>query len=176
MSDASPATGPVKTGSGVLKWLIGGGLLIAVALGLAWFGTRSQVAAVRTADMQYLAANARKPGVITTPSGLQYQVIREGTGARPKATDTVLVHYEGRLVDDTHTVFDSSYQRGQPAAFPVNAVIPGWTEALQLMPAGSKFRIMLPPSIGYGNTGAGGAIPPGAVLEFDVELLAIKPS
>ena len=176
MSEASPATGPVKTGSGVVKWLIGGALLIAIVAGLVWAGTRSQVAAVRTADMAYLAANSKKPDVVTTVTGLQYQVVRAGTGARPKPTDTVLVHYEGRLVDAAHTVFDSSYQRGQPAAFPVNAVIPGWTEALQLMPAGSKFRIMLPPELGYGAAGAGGAIPPGAVLEFEVELLAIKPS
>ena len=176
MSEASPATGPVKTGSGVIKWLIGGALLLAIVAGLVWAGTRSQVAAVRTADMAYLAANAKKPDVVTTATGLQYQVVRNGTGARPKPTDTVLVHYEGRLVDAAHTVFDSSYQRGQPAAFPVNAVIPGWTEALQLMPAGSKFRIMLPPELGYGAAGAGGAIPPGALLEFDVELLAIKPS
>ena len=176
MSEASPATGPVKTGSGVIKWLIGGALLLAIVAGLVWAGTRSQVAAVRTADMAYLAANAKKPDVVTTATGLQYQVVRNGTGARPKPTDTVLVHYEGRLVDAAHTVFDSSYQRGQPAAFPVNAVIPGWTEALQLMPAGSKVRIMLPPELGYGSAGAGGAIPPGAVLEFDVELLAIKPS
>ena len=175
MSEASPATGPVETGSGVVKWLIGGAVLLAIVAGLVWAGTRSQVAAVRTADMAYLAANAKKPGVVTTASGLQYQVVRAGTGSRPKPTDTVLVHYEGRLVDAAHTVFDSSYQRGQPAAFPLNQVIPAWTEGVQLMPAGSKFRFLVPPALGYGAAGAGGVIPPGAVLEFDVELLAVKP-
>ena len=175
MSDASPATGPAKNGSGVAKWLVGGAVLLAIVLALVWAGTRTQVAAVRTGDMQYLAANARKPGVVTTASGLQYQVIRQGNGARPDATDTVMVHYEGRLVDAAHTVFDSSYQRGQPAAFPLNQVIPAWTEGVQLMPAGSKFRFVVPPALGYGAAGAGGVIPPGAVLEFDVELLAVKP-
>jgi FKBP-type peptidyl-prolyl cis-trans isomerase len=149
----------------VTKWLVGALALLAIVVVLVWAGTRTQVAAVRTADMKYLAENARKPGVITTASGLQYEIIRQGTGPKPAATDTVLVNYEGRLVDAAHTVFDSSYQRGQPAAFPLNQVIPAWTEGVQLMPAGSKFRFVVPPTLGYG-----------AVLEFDVELLAIKPS
>jgi FKBP-type peptidyl-prolyl cis-trans isomerase FkpA/FKBP-type peptidyl-prolyl cis-trans isomerase FklB len=173
MSNARPEAGTV---GGVAKWLVAGAVLLAIVFVLVWAGTRSQVAAVRTGDMKYLAENARKPGVITTKSGLQYQVIRQGTGPRPAATDIVLVHYEGRLVDAAHTVFDSSYQRGQPAAFPLDKVIPAWTEGVQLMPAGSKFRFVVPPALGYGAVGAGGVIPPGAVLEFDVELLAVKPS
>ena len=176
MADASQPTETTKTSSGAGKWMVGGAILLVIVALLVWAGTRTQVAAVRTGDMQYLATNAKKPGVVTTASGLQYQVIRTGTGARPKATDTVLVHYEGRLVDAAHTVFDSSYQRGQPAAFPLNQVIPAWTEGVQLMPAGSKFRFLVPPALGYGAAGAGGVIPPGAVLEFDVELLAVKPS
>ncbi|KAB7646535.1 FKBP-type peptidyl-prolyl cis-trans isomerase [Polymorphobacter fuscus] len=173
MATATPETAP---GGGVTKWLVAAVVLLAIVVGLVWAGTQSQVAAVRTEDMKYLADNGKKPGVMTTPSGLQYQVIRQGTGPKPAATDTVLVHYEGRLVDAAHTVFDSSYQRGQPAAFPLDKVIPGWTEGVQLMPAGSKFRFVVPPALGYGAAGAGGVIPPGAVLEFDVELLAVKPS
>lgn len=173
MSNASPETGST---SSVTKWLVAALFLLGIVVLLVWAGTQRQVAAVRTGDMQYLAANAKKPGVVTTASGLQYQIIREGTGPRPAATDTVLVHYEGRLVDAAHTVFDSSYQRGQPAAFPLNQVIPAWTEGVQLMPAGSKFRFVVPPALGYGAAGAGGVIPPGAVLEFDVELLAVKPA
>ena len=173
MSTAS--TEPTASG-GVARWLVAGLFLLGLVALLVWAGTRSQVAAVRTEDMKYLAANAEKPGVTTTASGLQYQVIRMGTGPKPAATDTVLVHYEGRLVDAARTVFDSSYQRGQPAAFPLDQVVPGWTEGVQLMPAGSKFRFVVPPSLAYGAKGAGGVIPPGAVLEFDIELLAIKPS
>jgi FKBP-type peptidyl-prolyl cis-trans isomerase len=173
MSSASPETGK---SAGVTRWLVAAIVLLGVVVLLVWAGTRTQVAAVRTADMQYLAENGRKAGVTTTASGLQYQVLRPGNGARPAATDTVLVHYEGRLVDAAHTVFDSSYQRGQPAAFPLDKVIPAWTEGVQLMPVGSKFRFVVPPALGYGSAGAGGVIPPGAVLEFDVELLAVKPS
>ena len=171
MSTATPA-GPAA--GGVARWLAGGGVVIAiVALGV-WAGTQSQVAAVRTEDMKFLAAHAKAPGVITTASGLQYNVIREGTGPKPGKTDTVLVHDEGRLLDKT--VFDSSYQRGQPAAFPLDQVIPGWTEGVQLMPTGSKYHFVVPPALAYGARGAGGVIPPGAVLEFDIELLAVKPS
>lgn len=158
---------------GLLWWAIAGTALAGLVGATVWLGTRDQVAAVRTADMKYLAENGKKPGVITTASGLQYQVIREGTGPKPAASDAVLVHYEGRLLDGT--VFDSSYQRGQPAAFPLNAVIPGWTEGVQLMHTGSKYRFTVPPELAYGSAGAGGVIPPGAVLEFDVELLAVKP-
>ncbi len=169
-STASP--GAKVPGSG--RWIVGGIVVVLIAGVAALVGTQSQVAAVRTADVQYLAANKDKPGVITTSTGLQYQVITEGKGPRPAASDVVLVHYEGKLVDGT--VFDSSYQRGQPAAFPLDQVIPGWTEGVQLMPTGSKYHFVVPPALGYGARGAGGVIPPGAVLEFDIELLAIRPN
>ena len=120
----------------------------------------------------YLAVNAEKEGVITTDSGLQYQIIAEGDGEKPTASDTVTVHYEGRLVDGQ--IFDSSLQRGEPATFPLGGVIAGWTEALQLMPVGSKWQLTIPPELGYGERGAGGKIGPNAVLIFDVELLDIK--
>ena len=161
-------------GVGIGKWLAAGAVVVAVVGVLVWTGTQGQVAAVRTADMKFLADNKGKPGVITTSSGLQYSVIREGTGPRPAVTDTVLVHYEGKLIDGT--VFDSSYSRGQPAAFPLNQVIPGWTEGVQLMPVGSKYHFVIPPGLAYGAQGAGGVIPPGAVLEFDIELLAARPA
>ncbi len=159
---------------GATRWIVGGVAVVFLAgLGI-WAGTQSQVAAVRTADMVFLNDNKGKPGVITTSSGLQYQVITEGKGPKPAASDVVLVHYEGKLIDGT--VFDSSYQRGQPAAFPLNQVIPGWTEGVQLMPTGSKYHFVVPPELAYGARGAGGVIPPGAVLEFDIELLAIRPA
>lgn len=118
----------------------------------------------------FLANNAKKAGVKSTASGLQYEVVKEGKGAKPKATDVVRVHYEGKLVDGT--VFDSSRQRGQPIEFPLNRVIPGWTEGLQLMPVGSRYKFIIPANLGYGEEGAG-PIPPNAVLLFDVELLDI---
>ena len=120
----------------------------------------------------FLAANAAKPGVVTLPSGLQYKVLTAGTGKKPAATDTVVVHYRGTLTDGTE--FDSSYKRNQPAKFKVNQVIPGWTEALQLMPVGSKWQLVIPAKLAYGERGAGGAIPPNAVLVFEVELQGIE--
>ncbi len=161
-------------GVGIGKWLAAGAVVLGVVGVLVYTGTQRQVAAVRVADMKFMAANKAKPGVITTASGLQYNVIRAGQGPKPGAKDTVLVHYEGRLVDGT--VFDSSYSRGQPAAFPLDQVIPGWTEGVQLMPVGSKYHFVVPPQLAYGAQGAGGVIPPGAVLEFDIELLAVKPA
>ena len=124
------------------------------------------------ADLAYLKQNKGKPGVITTASGLQYEVLTQGSGPHPTASDTVAVHYEGKLIDGT--IFDSSYQRGQPATFPLGSVIPGWTEGVQLMTPGSKYRFTIPPALGYGAAGAGGVIPPNAVLLFDIELLAIR--
>lgn len=119
----------------------------------------------------YLAENAKKEGVVTLPSGLQYQVIKEGNGRRPKATDKVKCHYEGMLVDGT--LFDSSIQRGEPATFPLNGVIKGWTEGLQLMQEGAKYRFFIPYHMGYGENGAGASIPPFAALVFDVELIEV---
>jgi FKBP-type peptidyl-prolyl cis-trans isomerase FklB len=121
----------------------------------------------------FLAANKAKPGVVTLPSGLQYKVVQAGTGPKPTATDTVVCNYKGTLVDGTE--FDSSYKRGQPATFPVSQVIKGWTEALQLMPVGSKWELFIPPSLGYGERGTnGGPIGPNATLIFDVELVSIQ--
>lgn len=121
---------------------------------------------------KYLTENAKKDGVITLPSGLQYQVLQEGNGKSPKATDKVVCHYEGMLVDGT--MFDSSIQRGEPATFPLNGVIAGWTEGLQLMKEGAKYRFFIPYQLGYGERGAGASIPPFATLIFDVELIEVK--
>ncbi|MHC2071035.1 FKBP-type peptidyl-prolyl cis-trans isomerase [Bremerella sp. T1] len=118
----------------------------------------------------YLAENAKKEGVETTKTGLQYKVIEAGTGATPKLTDTVVCHYKGTLVDGTE--FDSSYKRGEPAQFPVNGVIAGWTEALQKMKVGGKWKLYIPANLAYGPQGRPG-IPPNAVLLFDIELLDI---
>jgi FKBP-type peptidyl-prolyl cis-trans isomerase len=120
---------------------------------------------------KFLAENKAKSGVMTTASGLQYQILKEGTGPKPKATDQVKVHYHGTLVDGT--VFDSSVDRGEPAVFGVNQVIPGWVEGLQLMPVGSKWKLVIPSDLAYGPRGAGGSIPPNSVLIFEVELLEI---
>jgi len=119
----------------------------------------------------FLAANGQRSEVTTLPSGLQYEVIKMGDGQKPKATDTVRCHYKGTLIDGTE--FDSSIRRGQPADFPVNGVIAGWVEALQLMPVGSKWKLFIPYNLGYGAQGAGQSIPPYAALIFDVELLDI---
>ena len=121
---------------------------------------------------RFLAENGKKAGIITTPSGLQYQVLREGNGKSPKSTDMVECHYEGTLIDGTK--FDSSYDRGQTATFPLNQVIAGWTEGLQLMQEGGKYRFFIPYNLGYGERGAGASIPPFAALVFDVELVAVK--
>jgi len=127
----------------------------------------------KKASEDFLAANKKKPTVKTTASGLQYEIVREGTGKSPKATDTVTVNYEGKLVDGT--VFDSSYKRGEPASFPVNQVIKGWTEALQMMKTGAKWRLYIPSDLAYGeNPRPGGPIHPFDALIFDVELLNIQ--
>jgi FKBP-type peptidyl-prolyl cis-trans isomerase FklB len=120
----------------------------------------------------FLAENKKKEGVVTLPSGLQYKVITAGTGKKPSATDSVTTQYRGTLIDGTE--FDSSYKRGQPATFPVKGVIPGWTEALQLMPVGSKWQLFVPSNLAYGPRGAGQTIGPNATLIFEVELLSIQ--
>jgi len=125
----------------------------------------------KKAGEEFLSINKGKTGVITTPSGLQYEVLKAGEGAKPKKTDTVRCHYEGRLINGN--IFDSSYRRNQPADFPVGQVIPGWVEALQLMPAGSKWRLFIPSGLAYGEHGAGDIIGPDSALIFDVELLEI---
>ena len=121
---------------------------------------------------KYLSENAKKEGVVTLPSGLQYKVLKEGNGKSPKATDKVVCHYEGMLVDGT--MFDSSIQRGEPATFPLNGVIAGWTEGLQLMKEGAKYRFFIPYQLGYGERGAGASITPFAALVFDLELIEVK--
>jgi len=124
------------------------------------------------AGQAFLKANASKPGVHTTPSGLQYKVITEGHGKSPKATDTVLVHYRGTTIDGTE--FDSSYKRNEPISFPLNGVIPGWTEGVQLMKEGGKIELFIPSDLAYGSRGAGGVIAPDSTLIFDVELLKVQ--
>ena len=119
----------------------------------------------------FLEQNAKKEGVVVTNSGLQYEVLKEGTGKRPKATDTVRCHYEGRLLDGS--VFDSSYRRNQPADFGLSQVITGWTEGVQLMAEGAKYRFYIPYMLAYGEGGAGASIPPFATLIFDVELIKV---
>lgn len=123
------------------------------------------------AGKSYLETNGKRPEVMTTASGLQYEVLTEGNGPQPSAQDQVKVHYTGRLIDGT--VFDSSVERGEPATFGVTQVIPGWVEALQLMKAGSKWRLHIPSNLAYGQQGAGGVIGPNATLIFDVELLEV---
>ena len=125
----------------------------------------------KEAGEKYLAENAKKDGVITLPSGLQYQVLKEGNGKKPSAKDQVKCHYEGFLIDGT--VFDSSVQRGEPAVFGLQQVIAGWTEGLQLMQEGAKYRFFIPYRLAYGESGAAGAIPPFAALIFDVELIQV---
>ncbi len=122
---------------------------------------------------KFLEENKKKEGVKTTASGLQYKVVKEGTGAQPKANDTVTVNYRGTLINGTE--FDSSYKRGEPATFPVNGVIKGWTEALQLMKAGSKYQLFIPPNLAYGERAVGPDISPNSTLIFDVELMDVKP-
>ena len=125
----------------------------------------------KEAGEKYLAENAKKDGIITPPSGLQYQVLKEGNGKKPSAKDSVKCHYEGFLIDGT--VFDSSVQRGEPAVFGLQQVIAGWTEGLQLMQEGAKYRFFIPYRLAYGEGGAGSSIPPFAALIFDVELIEV---
>jgi FKBP-type peptidyl-prolyl cis-trans isomerase FklB len=128
--------------------------------------------ASKEAGIAFLVENKAKEGVITTESGLQYEVMTEGSGEKPALEDKVTTHYHGTLIDGT--VFDSSVDRGEPVSFPVNGVIPGWTEALQLMAVGSKYKLYIPSELGYGERGAGGAIGPNQALIFEVELISIE--
>ena len=123
------------------------------------------------AGLDFLEVNKQKPGVVSLPSGLQYEVITEGSGPKPSATSKVTCHYHGTLIDGT--VFDSSVQRGQPATFPLNMVIKGWTEGVQLMPQGSKWRFYIPPHLAYGDKQVSAQIGPNSTLIFDVELIGI---
>ncbi len=125
----------------------------------------------KKAGAEYLAINSKKAGVVTLPSGLQYEILKKGEGKTPQATDQVVCHYEGSLIDGR--VFDSSIKRGQPAPFGVNQVIQGWVEALQLMPTGSKWRLVIPSDLAYGESGAGEMIEPNSTLIFDVEVINI---
>jgi FKBP-type peptidyl-prolyl cis-trans isomerase FklB len=120
----------------------------------------------------FLAGNKKKEGVVTLPSGMQYKVMKQGSGKKPKLTDTVTTHYKGTLIDGTE--FDSSYRRGQPVSFPVNGVIAGWTEALQLMEEGAKWQLFIPSPLAYGEKGAGPQIGPHATLIFEVELISVQ--
>ena len=137
------------------------------------FKMKSEKAANNLKEGQdFLAANSSKPGVVSLPGGLQYEVITEGVGEKPGATDTVTCHYHGTLINGT--IFDSSVQRGRPASFPLNQVIKGWTEGLQLMSTGSKWRFFIPPHLGYGDRQVGPTIGPNSTLIFEVELLSIS--
>ena len=134
------------------------------------FMTR-KINVAKEAGTKFLEENKKRPGVITLPSGLQYEIITKGTGPIPKATDTVKAHYTGTLLDGTE--FDNSYKRGEALTIPVSSVIKGWVEALQLMPVGSKWKLFVPSDLAYGDRGAGGAIPGGSALIFEIELLSI---
>ena len=133
---------------------------------------RAQAIKNATEGAAFLAENGKKPGVITLPSGLQYRVITEGKGKKPLAASTVKTNYTGRLIDGTE--FDSSFKHGQPAVFPCNGVIPGWTEALMLMKEGAKWELYIPSNLAYGEQGAGNVIPPNATLIFEIELLEVQ--
>ena len=135
-------------------------------------GTKTASTGNKKEGAAFLAKNKTKQGVVTLPSGLQYKILKAGNGKKPIGSDTVECHYRGTLINGTE--FDSSYRRGQAASFPVSGVIPGWTEALKLMPVGSKWQLFIPPQLAYGAQGAGRDIGPDATLIFEVELLSIK--
>lgn len=137
------------------------------------FNMKNEKAAANLkAGQDFLEANKNKPGIVALPSGLQYEVITEGSGPKPTANNKVTCHYHGTLIDGT--IFDSSVQRGQPATFPLNMVIKGWTEGVQLMPQGSKWRFFIPPNLAYGERQTGSHIGPNSTLIFEVELLGIS--
>ena len=147
-------------------------VFVVIALGLQFEAEAQTVTDNRAEGEAFLAENALREGIVTLPSGLQYEVLEEGDGATPRQRSTVVVHYSGTLVDGTP--FDSSYQRGEPSRFPVDGVIPGWTEALRLMQVGDKWRLFIPADLAYGDRAAGSLIPPGAALIFEVELLEVQ--
>ena len=132
----------------------------------------NKVSMTKEEGKKFLAENKKRSGIVELPSGLQYEVIKQGTGPKPKATDTVKAHYAGRTISAKED-FDNSYKRGQPLVIPVGGVIQGWVQALQLMPVGSKWKLFIPSDLGYGDRGAGGAIPGGSVLIFEIELIEI---
>jgi FKBP-type peptidyl-prolyl cis-trans isomerase FkpA len=145
--------------------------LLTVALALAFTSLFMAQSALQDGQ-RFLKENAAKPGVNSTPSGLQYKVLREGSGKSPKATDVVVVNYRGTLINGKE--FDSSYKSGKPIEFPLNRVIPGWTEGVQLMKEGATYEFYIPPNLAYGSRGAGGVIGPDETLIFEVELLQVK--
>jgi FKBP-type peptidyl-prolyl cis-trans isomerase len=149
-------------------------VILAVIVGLTLYSVANAGSPEenKAAGEKFLAENGKKPTVKTTASGLEYEVITEGKGKKPSATDNVTVHYKGTTIDGTE--FDSSYGRGEPATFPLNAVIPGWTEGVQLMPEGSKYKFYIPSTLAYGEDGAGGKIGPNETLIFEVELIKIN--
>jgi len=164
---------PIAKGSLVKLW-VGVAAVLAVAIGGAYVGTSKPIAMAMTPE-EFLAANADHGGVVQTPSGLQYEVLKQGNGPKPGANDIVLVNYEGKLLSGK--VFDSTKTDGKPRPMPIGGTIPGWVEGLQLMNQGSTYRFWIPPNLAYGPNGAGGGvIPPNAVITFDVELLAIAPA
>ncbi|MDB5686855.1 MAG: peptidylprolyl isomerase [Rhizorhabdus sp.] len=164
---------PIAKGSLVKLWA-GVAIVLAAAVGAAYVGTRSQVAMAQSPE-EYLAANAKRSGVVTTASGLQYEVIKKGAGPKPGLGDMVLVDYDGKLVSGES--FDSSAAHGNgPAPLPVAGMIPGWTEGLQLMERGAKYRFWMPPALAYGDRGASDKIPPNAITIFDVTLHEIAPA
>ena len=136
---------------------------------MAYMTNKSTI--IKEEGKKFLAENKKRSGVIELPSGLQYEIIKQGTGPKPKATDTVKAHYSGSLINGQE--FDNSYKRGQPLEIPVGGVIQGWVQALQLMPVGSKWKLFIPSDLGYGDRGAGGAIPGGSALIFEIELIEI---
>jgi len=163
---------PIAKGSLVKLWA-GVAIVIAAGVGTAYYGTRSQVAMAQTPE-DFMKSNGSHSGVVTTVSGLQYQVLKEGSGPRPGPNDIVLVDYDGKLVNGE--TFDSSAKQGGPAPLPVSGgMIPGWSEGMQLMQQGAKYRFWMPPQLAFGERGAGGKIPPNAVTIFDVTLIAIAP-
>jgi len=146
--------------------------LSAAGLSLAVFLNTTMAQNALEQGKEFLAENAKKPGVLQTPSGLQYKILEPGTGKAAKATDVVLVNYRGTLLNGTE--FDSSYKRNEPIEFPLNRVIAGWTEGVQLIKEGGKIQLFIPPGLAYGSRGAGGAIGPDETLIFEVELLKVR--